>query len=148
MSAKTVGCWIAEMLSRILLATVFIYASWSKIQDPALFMDAIRSYQLHLPELLIAWVAIVLPPAEAVVACALVATKWVRESALLVCAMLLVFLFGLTQAWIRGLEISCGCFGPEDGAAAPLWLDILRDLALLVPSVWLTIRPNRWLFGR
>lgn len=148
MSAKTICRWLAETLSRILLAAVFLYASWSKIQDPALFSDAIRSYQLHLPELFVAWVAIVLPPAEAVVACALVATKWARESAVLVCAMLLVFLFGLTQAWIRGLEISCGCFGPDDGVAAPLWLDILRDLALLVPAVWLTIRPNRWLFGR
>lgn len=148
MSAKTAVCWIADVFSRILLAAVFLYASWSKIQDPALFMDAIRSYQLHLPELLVAWVAIVLPPAEAVAACALVATKWARESAVLICAMLLVFLFGLSQAWIRGLEISCGCFGPEDGAAVPLWLDILRDLALLILAVWLTIRPNRWLFGR
>ena len=148
MSTKTTYLWIADMLSRILLAAVFLYASWSKIQDPALFMDAIRSYQMHLPEILVAWVAIVLPPTEAVVACALVATKRARESAVLVCAMLLVFLFGLTQAWIRGLEISCGCFGPDAGEAAPLWLDILRDLALLVPAVWLTFRPNRWLFGR
>ena len=148
MNMKSACCWTAESISRILLAAVFLYAAWSKIQDPALFSDAIRSYQLHLPEFLVAWVSIVLPPAEAVVACALVAAKWSREAALLICAMLFVCLFGLTQAWIRGLEISCGCFGPDDGKSVPLWLDILRDLALLVPALWLSVRPNRWLFAR
>lgn len=144
---KMVLC-VFDFAARCLLAAVFAYAAWSKLEDPALFATVIASYRL-VPAIFAGWAAIVLPPLEMLTALALLFTKWSRESALLMTGMLLVFLVGLTQAWARGLQIDCGCFGPsEPGAAPPLWLDILRDIGLLVASVWLTVRPSHWIFGR
>lgn len=136
---------ILDILFRLGLGGVFIYASWSKIQDPALFADAVTSYRI-LPAMFAGWIAVVLPMVEFVAGVGLIATKWARESATILLGLLFVFLIGLTQAWIRGLEISCGCFGADD-KPVPLWVDILRDLGLLVPAIWSVVRPNSWLGG-
>ena len=132
-----------DVACRLGLGALFVYSSWFKLQDPALFAEAVKGYQM-LPDILCGYVAIVLPAAELIAGLMLVFTKWAREAALLILLMLLVFLVGLTQAWLRGLDISCGCFGPADGEPVPLWLDIVRDLFLLLPTVWLVIRPNGW----
>ena len=50
-------------------------------------------------------------------------------------ALLVVFLAGLAQAWVRGLSIDCGCFGGGGAVAADqtrYGTEILRDGALLV----------------
>lgn len=137
--------WWVEVVFRVGLGGLFVYAAWYKIQDPAMFADAVASYRL-LPLPVVGVVALVLPMAELVAGFALVATKWSREAALMILMMLVVFLIGLVQAWVRGLEIVCACFGPEDAGGSPLWLDILRDIALCVPTIWLLTRPGRWIW--
>lgn len=135
---------LVDVVCRLIVGGVFVYASWSKIQDPGMFSSAVASYQL-LPDFLVGLAAQVLPMLELLAALALMCTKWSRESSAVLTTLLLMFIVGMGQAWARGLEISCGCFGPEDPSdVTPLWLDILRDLALLVPAVWLVVRPNRW----
>jgi hypothetical protein len=53
--------------------------------------------------------------------------------------MLAVFVMALSQAALRGgLDVSCGCFGGAS-SSGPLPA-ILRDLLLLVPSIWLSLR--------
>lgn len=142
---KTLVC-IVDAACRLGLGVLFIYSSWFKLEDPALFAEAVKGYQM-LPDILCGYVAIVLPAAELIAGLMLLLTKWARETALLILLMLLVFLVGLTQAWLRGLDIACGCFGPADGEPVPLWLDIIRDVLLLLPTVWLVIRPNGWPIG-
>ena len=148
MNRNHVMGWI-DIASRLLLAGVFAYAAWSKIQDPALFADVIAKYRLGLPRPVTDFVALTLPGVELLAAGVLVFAVWSREAALLLAGLLVVFVVGLTQAWARGLEIDCGCFGPSDPERpAPLWLDILRDLALMLPAGWLLVRPNGWLWTR
>ncbi|MCQ2389781.1 MAG: DoxX family membrane protein [Kiritimatiellae bacterium] len=138
---------VVEGVLRIGIAAIFVYASWDKIQDPALFADAVQSYRI-LPPFVAGIVALVLPFVELLAGLVLVFTKWTREAALLILGMLGIFLVGLTQAWLRGLEIDCGCFGASDGTPPPLWVDILRDLAILCPTIWLAFRPGRWIWAR
>ena len=138
---------VLDVVFRLLLGGVFIYAAWSKIQDPALFASAIVSYRLPLPGFVVSWTAMALPMVELVAGSALIVTCWSRESALILLVLILLFLMGLTQAWARGLEISCGCFGEAD-EQTPLWVDIVRDLVLLLPAGWLVYRPNGCLGGR
>ena len=82
--------------------------------------------------------AVAVPLAECVVGPLLVFSRWVRLSAAAVSAMLAVFIMALSQAALRGLDVSCGCFGGTS-SSGPLPA-ILRDLLLLVPSLWLTLR--------
>lgn len=138
---------VFDVLSRLLLGGVFIYASWTKIQDPSLFAQAIASYRI-LPADLTGFFALVLPMLEMVAGVALVFTRWSREAALILRGLLLVFLVGLVQAQMRDLDISCGCFGEEANEESSLLMSTIRVVLLLVPATWLVIRPGSWIFGR
>lgn len=133
-----------EAVLRLSLGGVFVWAAWSKLEDPALFAVQVGAYDI-LPQPVVLLVALALPPLELLTGCMLVLTKWSREAALMVTAMLVVFIVALAQAAVRGLDISCGCFADElaDHGTVAIMVALIRDVVLLVPSIWLLIRPNR-----
>ncbi len=100
--------------ARLILGVVFIYASLEKIQNPAGFAQAIYNYRM-LPEGLINVMAIILPWLELVCGTLVIVGVFVRGSALLIGAMLAIFIVALSSALMRGLDISCGCFTLEGG---------------------------------
>ena len=147
MKKDTVLDWL-ETLCRVGLGGMFVYSAWSKIGDPGLFATTVMRYEL-LPEFAVGLFALTLPMLEMLVGLAFIFTKWVRETALLATGMLVMFLFALIIAVVRGLEIDCGCFGVSAGGGrTELVLAIIRDLILLVPTTWLMFRRNRWLGAR
>ena len=137
----------ADAVARMILAGVFITAAISKIQDPAVFAHSVGNYSM-LPDFAVGLVALVLPMVELLAAISLLASKWTRESALLILGLLGVFFIGITQALVRGLDISCGCFG-DDAATGrtALLIALARDLCLVPFALLLTCRPNGWLGG-
>ena len=48
----------------------------------------------------------------------------------LIYAMLIVFIIAIISAWLRGLNISCGCFGSENAVGEYLKV-MLRDVFLI-----------------
>ena len=137
-----------DRLSRLVLGGVFIYAAVSKIQDPALFAHSVEGYAM-LPHFAVGFVALVLPMAELLAGLALLSTRWSREATLVLLGLLGVFFVGLTQAFIRNLDISCGCFGGDaDTGRAAIAAALGRDALLLLPAIWLLRRPNGWMFNR
>lgn len=136
--------WL-EGLCRVALGVLFVYSSWSKIADPGLFANIVTKYEL-LPECMVGLFALILPMVELLAGLAIMFSKWMRESALLIASLLLMFIVALASALARGLEIDCGCFGvPSVGGRKELLLAIGRDVVLLVPAVWLTFRRNAWM---
>ena len=133
-----------ETVLRLSLGGLFVWAAWSKLEDPALFAVQVAAYDI-LPQTVVLLVALVLPPLELLTGCMLVLTKWSREAAFVVTGMLAVFIVALAQAAVRGLDISCGCFADElaDHGPSAILVALIRDVVLLVPSIWLLIRPNR-----
>jgi hypothetical protein len=54
-----------------------------------------------------------------------------RSGVLLLGLLLLLFLAVPGQTWWRGLDVPCGCFGPEDEAyRTSLQIAILRDASV------------------
>ncbi len=136
--------WL-ERLCRVGLGGMFVYSAWGKVMDPGLFASVVMKYEL-LPEATVGLFSLTLPMLEMLVGIAFIFTKWTREVALLATGMLVMFLGALTIAAIRGLEIDCGCFGVSSGGGRmELVLAIVRDLVLLVPTVWLIFRRDLWL---
>lgn len=125
-----------NFILRFVLGAVFIFAGALKIYDPATFATDIANYRL-LPHAWVNLLAITLPWIEVLAGLLLVVGIWVRPSALLVTAMLVVFLVAVSQALVRGLDIRCGCFGTFGGRRAGLQT-LLTDLVLLAMAVWLT----------
>ena len=118
---------------RIALGAVFVYAAWLKLRDPwQMFAMSIDSYQL-LPMWAVRSVARTLPWVELLLGILLITGFWLRISATAVSLMLLVFFSLIVRAWAKGMEISCGCFGPGEAISRKT---MLRDGSLLAAALF------------
>ncbi len=133
---------VLALVLRLAIGGLFIYSSWDKLQDPAVFAVVVSRYDM-LPGRVLGFFAAVMPAAEFVAGAFLAFTPWRREAATAVCVLLAMFLIALVQALARGLDISCGCFGVDesDTGARGLVKAIVRDIALFAPALWLALRP-------
>jgi putative oxidoreductase len=114
------------------LAAVFAYAAAAKVADPAAFAQAVGNYRL-LPAGLAAPAALLLPWWELGAAAALLFPAWRRAGALLALALAAVFAAAVASALLRGLDISCGCFGAGSGRVG--WPELLLDAALMAAAL-------------
>lgn len=122
--------------ARIVLGAVFMYASFDKMANPETFAKIIDNYHL-LPYQLVNALAIFLPWLELITGLLLITGKWIKGSLLLYNILLVVFIIALSQALIRGLDISCGCFSVNPSSTSEVWLRILEDIILLFVGVML-----------
>ena len=131
-----------SVAARVVVGGVFVYAGAMKLCDVAAFRELLSRYGM-LPEFALGFVSVALPAFECVVGALLVFSRWVRISAAATSAMLVVFIVGLAQAGVRGLDVSCGCFGGASSASGGVWEAVVRDLVLLAPSLYLAMRRRR-----
>jgi hypothetical protein len=126
--------WI-ELAARWILGGMFVYASYNKVLAPAVFAKIIYGYGLF-PAMFINLIAIIVPFLELVAGLALIIGFYPRSAALIVNAMLLVFITALSINLIRGHEFDCGCFSinasTQESYAGPL---IIRDFLILALGV-------------
>ena len=110
-NARSLGVW--RVLSRILdfvLAGIFIYAGALKAFDPVQFAHDIDNFKL-LPWPVSVALAFYLPWLEILCALGLVFRFLYRGALSILTASILVFTLAITAAKVRGLDITCGCFG-------------------------------------
>ncbi|MFU8847809.1 MAG: MauE/DoxX family redox-associated membrane protein [Opitutales bacterium] len=125
---------LLHLLARLVVAGVFISAGLPKVQDPIAFAASIDGFRIVSGSLSL-WTAVVLPWLEIIIGIGLL-TPWLRRaSASLIALLLALFIILHASAWIRGLDINCGCFGESAESPAYLWL-ILRNLALLLATLF------------
>jgi len=115
-------------LGRLLLGAVFVYAGLLKALDVPTFAGQVAAYQL-LPYQWNYVVAAALPYIEILAGGLLIANLRVRAAALTVGGLCGLFIILLLSVLLRGLEIDCGCFGPQI-KSTPLQA-LLRNLVLL-----------------
>ncbi len=127
--------WL-DRLSRWLLAGVMLLAGVPKLMDPTAFARVIEAYGM-LPEFFIFPVAVVLPFLEVVAAVQLIRFK--QSGLWLTAGLMVVFMAVLSYGIWLGLDIDCGCFGPEDAeheAFSGLRVALVRDLLLCIPMLY------------
>jgi uncharacterized membrane protein YphA (DoxX/SURF4 family) len=110
-NARSLGVW--RVLSRILdfvLAGIFIYAGALKAFDPVQFANDIDNYKI-LPWPVSVALAFYLPWLEIFCALGLVFRFSYRGALSILTASIVVFTLAITAAKVRGLDITCGCFG-------------------------------------
>lgn len=120
---------------RVILGGLFAFAAWGKIFSPFAFRDAIAAFEI-LPANWCLTAAVILIWHELVCGTFMLLGLWTRAATILMSGMLLTFLFGVTSAVIRGIEISCGCFGSfaetDVGWSALLRISVLLLFSLLL----------------
>jgi uncharacterized membrane protein YphA (DoxX/SURF4 family) len=134
---------ILHWLCRLILAGVFIYSGYIKLQEPLQFAVAISGYKM-VPENLIFPMARFLPWMEIVLGLALLIGWKIRYFSAATAALLLFFITVLTITISRGIEANCGCFGLDERISP---LTILRDSLFLIPALYLIFEPKltkRW----
>ena len=107
----SLGVW--RVLSRILdfaVAGIFIYAGALKAIDPVQFASDIDNYKL-LPWPVSVALAFYLPWLEILCALGLVFRFLYRGALSILTASIVVFTLATIAAKVRGLDITCGCFG-------------------------------------
>lgn len=126
---------IAEFLCRLILGGVFVFTGFMKVKDPVLFQQDIRSFHIlddPWPGLL----AISLPWLEILAGAGILLRQLYAGSLVLISGSLAVFIGAIAWSWMRGLDVSCGCFGKLD-LALGYSQHILLNSVLLGMGIWL-----------
>ena len=126
-----------------LFGILLLWAGVSKLADPIGFLASIHSFELPLSDGLARAITLTLPWFELVCGFLLIFGVWPETARSALFGLLLVFTVVTGQAWMRGLELSCGCF--ELNFIDSRYLRILesagfsfcRNLVLLGLCVWL-----------
>ena len=130
------------LVCRIFLGFLFIYASLEKILQPEEFAKQVGYYKA-LPIGLENLLAIVLPWTELIVGICLLAGLFVDGAALLSIIMMLVFILAISQAMLRGIDITCGCFKVSADSEKLGLHTIIRDIIFLIMSFVVLNRQER-----
>ncbi len=134
---------------RWILAGIFVYSGSVKLVDPSRFAEIIAGFGL-LPEAFINPIAVLLPVIELVAGIGLVFA--LRGSLPAIALMLVMFIAVLLYGIHLGLDIDCGCFGPEDpeqaykGLKAALARDVVM-MAAVIFVYWSRGRTHRRLIA-
>lgn len=124
---------------RVLLGALFVVAGASKVGHADLFAAEIAGFRL-LPAALIAPIAIALPFLEMLLGVYLILGLFTRTAAWIAVALFAVFDLAIASAVVRGMTVSCGCFGPSD-ATVTSWPEVARDAVLVVLAAIVALRP-------
>lgn len=122
--------WV-DRATRWGLTLIFLFAAIPKLFHPQQFGEVVAVYGL-LPDFLVLPVAVVLPLVEVVLAIGLI----LKNRVCYYCTALLLLLFICLLSygiWI-GLDVDCGCFGPDDPESEAyhgLRPALIRDLLML-----------------
>lgn len=96
---------------RLVVGGVFIWAGLLKIVEPLEFAQNIKNYQIFSQEVSF-FLALVLPWIEVISGTLLILGVFRRTSALVISGFLAAFLILILVTIARGIDITCGCFGP------------------------------------
>jgi putative oxidoreductase len=97
------------LLSRFILGAVFIYASLDKIADPIAFSTNIDNYHIT-PIAINNLAALIIPWVELILGLCLITGVLLDGASILTMALLVFFIFIISQAYVRGISLNCGCF--------------------------------------
>ena len=97
---------------RVILGILFIYASYDKILDPASFSQNIHNYHIT-PISVENLAALIIPWLELIIGVFLIFGLFLEGTTSILIALLVFFIFILSQAIFRGIDVHCGCFKLE-----------------------------------
>jgi len=135
---------VAGRIVDLIIGGVFIYAGVIKALDPIGFANDIDNYKI-LPWPIGVRLAFYLPWLEILCGLALIARRLYLGGLSILSALISVFIVATAAAKVRGLDITCGCFGH----ASKNWsfsTHLALDLVLLGALLFLV--RNRAVDGR
>ena len=116
------------IIPRIILGVVFIIASYHKILDPASFSNNIHNFHIT-PAAVENLAALFIPWLELILGVFLIFGVFLEGSISLTIGLYIFFIFILSQAVFRGIDVHCGCFKTEaDAGVADLKMGLIKRI--------------------
>ncbi|AGZ39587.1 MauE/DoxX family redox-associated membrane protein [Actinoplanes friuliensis] len=145
-SAHTTAVWPwISTVARLGLAAVWLVAGGLKVGDLAESGRAVNAYEIF-PYDVAKVIGAAQPFLEIALGLLLLVGLAVRLSAAISAGLLLIFIAGITYAWVQGLQIDCGCFSSGGalgaGESPEYTLDIVRDVGFLLLAGILLWKPR------
>ncbi len=125
----------------VFVGAVFIYAGILKVRDPLGFASDIGNYQV-IPWSLGIRFAFYLPWLELLCGCALVFHRLFAGAVAITISLMFVFIGATAWARMRGIDVSCGCFGRAGSNLTLAW-HLVLDGGLLLALIYLWFARER-----
>jgi len=103
---------LLNYIIRLFMGLIFIYASYSKILDPVSFSSNIHNYgvtPIYIENIL----SLIIPLVELFIGLGLITGIKFKASLDISIYMMVLFILLISQAYLRGKSIDCGCFMNE-----------------------------------
>lgn len=126
---------IIHWICRGLLAGVFLYTGYIKLESPLQFAAVLFGYKLF-PDSIILPMSTYFPWIEIAIGIAFIVGWKMRYVALAGCGLLAMFIAALSITYFRGIDANCGCFSFDDRITP---LTIVRDGIIIVPAIYLAV---------
>ena len=129
----------------LIVGGVFVYAGVFKILDPVQFANDLDNYKM-LPWFVSVRLALYLPWLEIFCGVAVIVHFLYRGGLSILTALLAVFIGATVVAKVRGLDITCGCFG-HVSQHWNFWQHMAVDLSILIGliALWFAQRTEKQL---
>ena len=119
-----------QITLRLIVGGVFIYSSIGKLFSPDEFAKIIYNYDI-LPLFLVNILAIALPYVLFLAGVLLIFGVYKKGNSAIFIGLIFVFLIALIQAYVRGLDINCGCFSLDTTSSNnDILMRIFQDVLL------------------
>jgi len=128
-------------ISIFILFLIYFSAGIIKILTPRQFYGAVISYEIVKDPFAVAIISSIIPFLEVFCAIFLLIPSWRKSSSLLLLIITLIFLFAILSAYLRGINMDCGCFGGilvgETGLSS-----IIRNIFLAILSAFVFLKSD------
>jgi uncharacterized membrane protein YphA (DoxX/SURF4 family) len=133
---------IGVIFLRIGFGLLLCYAAIDKIRHPLQFAGIVENYRVFNTELSL-WAAAIVPYLEMITGLLLITGIWIDAASMINTLFMSLFFIMVTQAYLRGLDIHCGCFSTgEEGASIGL-IKVSTNLLYMFMSIILLILISR-----
>ena len=120
----------------LIVGGIFVYAGVSKVLDPAQFAYDIDNYKT-LPWFVSVRLAFYLPWLEIFCGLAVISRFFYRGGLSILTALLAVFIGVTIAAKLRGLDITCGCFGhASEHWSFPQHMAVDLSIFIALAALW------------
>ncbi|MEM6915811.1 MAG: MauE/DoxX family redox-associated membrane protein [Verrucomicrobiota bacterium] len=122
-------------LLRLAFGALFIFSGVMKLKDPIFFADVVRNYQL-VGDPIAPAMALFVPWVEIFAGIAVMLDRFARVGSFVLTGALMVFTLAIAISWIRGLDITCGCFGQNEELNYPVKMAQNVVLLAIGIAIW------------
>jgi len=131
------------MLLRVGLGIMFLVSSIPKIRQPYDFLGSVYGFEIVGPNLGLL-VASVLPWLELFLGICLIGGVFISGALLITIGLSIMFGVVISSAVMRGMDISCGCFGPSQDKVN--YLTIARSGSFILAAILAWILHLKFIF--